>query len=51
MKKAYLTWNKDSVEDEKIKNDLKVLSNGQLQLEDGQVLADTKGILINTKRY
>lgn len=50
MKKSYLTWNKGSVEDEKITNDLKVLSDGLLALEDDQVLADTKGILINTNR-
>ncbi len=32
MKMAYVTWNKDTVEDELIINDLKDLSNGELQL-------------------
>ncbi|MGX5689106.1 DUF4290 domain-containing protein [Arcticibacter tournemirensis] len=34
MKMAYVTWNKDSVADETIINDLKELSNGELVLED-----------------
>src|SRR5690606_17154395 len=32
MKMAYLTWNKDAVEDDFIISDLKELSNGELQL-------------------
>jgi hypothetical protein len=32
MKMAYVTWNKDSVEDDSILSDLKELSNGELQL-------------------
>lgn len=32
MKMAYVTWNKDSVEDDLIISDLKELSNGELQL-------------------
>ncbi len=34
MKMAYVTWNKDSVADETILNDLKILSKGELQLEE-----------------
>lgn len=34
MKMAYVTWNKDSVADETILNDLKILSKGTLQLEE-----------------
>lgn len=34
MKMAYVTWNKDSVADETILNDLKILSKGSLQLEE-----------------
>ena len=34
MKMAYVTWNKDSVADETILNDLKILSKGALQLEE-----------------
>lgn len=34
MKMAYVTWNKDSVADETIINDLKELSNGELVVEE-----------------
>ena len=34
MKMAYVTWNKDSVADETIIEDLRELSNGELVLED-----------------
>lgn len=34
MKMAYVSWNKDTVADETIINDLKELSNGELILED-----------------
>lgn len=39
MKMAYVTWNKDSVIDETIINDLKELSNGELQVSDELSLA------------
>lgn len=35
MKLAYITWNKDSVNDETIKSDLNILSGGELELEEG----------------
>lgn len=35
MKLAYITWNKDSVNDETIKSDLSILSDGALELEEG----------------
>ncbi|WP_390936268.1 DUF4290 domain-containing protein [Parapedobacter soli] len=38
MKMAYLTWNKDSVEDEAIIADLRELSDGELQLPADVVL-------------
>ena len=38
MKMAYLTWNKDSVEDEAIIADLRELSDGELQLAPDVVL-------------
>ncbi len=38
MKMAYLTWNKDSVSDEQILNDLSLLSNGELSLPSDTVL-------------
>lgn len=34
MKMSYVTWNKDSVSDESIINDLKVLSTGELVLDE-----------------
>ena len=34
MKKDYMTWNKDTVDDRKIANDLAELSNGKLQMTD-----------------
>jgi len=34
MKMAYVQWNKDSVADENILNDLRVMSQGQLELND-----------------
>lgn len=39
MKMAYVTWNKDSVADDKILDDLKEFSNGQLTLDDSVNLA------------
>lgn len=39
LKKAYLTWNRDSVQDEVIINDMKKLSDGRLTLDDGSKLA------------
>lgn len=34
MKMSYVTWNKDSVSDESIINDLKILSQGELVLDE-----------------
>lgn len=45
MKKSYLNWNKDSVEDEVILNHLNELSNGKLSLNEEQELADTKNLV------
>lgn len=42
MKKAYLTWNKDAVNDETIIKDLKVLSGGKIQLSLTTKLMDTR---------
>jgi hypothetical protein len=42
MKKSYLTWNRDSVEDEKILEDLSILSKRLLKTSDVE-LADVKG--------
>lgn len=50
MKKSYLTWNKDSVDDDVIYNDLFEISNGKLKLSDDFKLAETKDILGRGKR-
>ncbi len=42
MKKLYLAWNKDSVDDEKIFADLKELSDNRLQIPEGIQLADVR---------
>ena len=42
MKKSYLTWNRDAVEDEKILDDLSIMSKGLLKTSDVE-LADVKG--------
>jgi len=44
MKKSYLTWNKDSVSDDKIMKDLYELSYGKINKQEMQ-LADTKNFL------
>ncbi len=48
MKKSYLAWNKDSVEDEKIWTDLEELSDGRLKRHETMQLADTK-VLVTKK--
>jgi hypothetical protein len=42
LKKAYTTWNKDSVSDEDIFRDLKVLSTGKLSVTPGFKLNETR---------
>jgi len=44
LKKSYLIWNRDSVADEKIKDDLKDLSEGKLKLPEGFVFAEVGNI-------
>ncbi len=43
MKKSYLSWNKDAVEDDKILEDLGILSKGKLKYSDLE-LAETKSV-------
>jgi len=46
MKKSFLTWNKEVVDDSKIFKDLKQLSEGEIVLdEDSHKLAESKDIL------
>lgn len=39
LKKSYLTWNRDSVQDDQIINDLKKLSDNKLVIDEGTSLA------------
>jgi len=46
MKKSYLAWNKDGVDDEKIFQDLKELSRGKLNISTDDIqLADVKSMM------
>ena len=45
MKKCYLNWNKDTVEDDVILSHLEELSGGKLMLKDKDVLSDSKDLL------
>jgi hypothetical protein len=50
MKKCFLTWNKETVSDDKIFKDLYELSNGQLNLnQDSLKLTESKEILHRNK--
>jgi hypothetical protein len=50
MKKAYLNWNRDSVSDELIRDQLEELSNGKLTLKEHQRLVSTHDILGQQKK-
>lgn len=51
MKKSYLTWNRESVDDDLIFSDLKLLSKGQLQASSDFKLEQTNDILaLNVKK-
>jgi hypothetical protein len=50
MKKSYLMWNKDAVEDEKIFMDLEELSEGKLELSPDFQLTETKNLLGTPKK-
>ncbi len=45
MKKCYLNWNKDTVEDDVIVSHLEELSGGKLTLKEKDVLSDSKNLL------
>lgn len=45
MKKCYLNWNKDTVDDDVILSHLKDLSGGELSLQEKDVLSDSKDLL------
>jgi hypothetical protein len=45
MKKSFVVWNKDTVNDDKILKDLEELSEGTLKIEEAPRLADARDIL------
>lgn len=45
MKKSFLTWNKDSVEDEQIYNDINAYYGSQIVLPEGMTLSASKDLL------
>ncbi|MFH1936601.1 MAG: DUF4290 domain-containing protein [Bacteroidota bacterium] len=50
MKKSYLNWNRDSVTDELIEEQLSILSKGALKLKQDMKLATTSDILARNKK-
>lgn len=50
MKKSYLAWNKDAVEDDKIFKDIKELSNGKIVMDKELKLSETKNLLSKPKK-
>jgi hypothetical protein len=50
MKKLYLTWNKDAVDDDKIFMDLEELSKGNVEISKDLQLTETKVILGKPKK-
>jgi hypothetical protein len=50
MKKSYLTWNREAVDDQVIVNDLRVLSKGRISLDDSYKLEETREILNKGKK-
>jgi len=50
MKKSYLTWNRESVDDDLIISDLESLSKGKLKVEESFKLTQTNDILAQTAK-
>ena len=51
MKKSYLTWNKEAVSDEQIFRDLKIISDGKIDVNFEETkLTETRDILAKNKR-
>jgi len=50
MKKSYLAWNRDSVSDDLIAEQLKILSDGKLELKEGMKLNSTSEILLRNRK-
>jgi len=52
MKKCFLNWNKDTVEDDVIFNHLFELSDGKINLKDSdELLSDSASLMRSTKKY
>jgi len=51
LKKLYLTWNRDSVDDQLIFNQLEELSGGKLQLSSSFQLDTTHNIIAKNNLY
>ncbi len=50
MKKNYIAWNKDGVEDKKIFEDLKAYSKGKIEITDGEIRLGGQNTNNNTPR-
>ncbi|MCB9336375.1 MAG: DUF4290 domain-containing protein [Flavobacteriales bacterium] len=50
MKKSFLIWNRDAVEEEVIVNHIKEISNGKLELKDPSVLKSPEQLMIFNKK-
>jgi len=50
LKKSYLNWNRESVDDEQIFEHLKILSKGNLKLKEDLKLSSTNEILARNKK-
>lgn len=50
MKKSYLTWNREAVDDKDIIQDLRVLSDNKLNIDPNLELSETKDILAKNVR-
>lgn len=50
MKKSYLTWNREAVNDKEIFQDLNTLSGGKLEIDPNLVLPETRDILAKNTR-
>ena len=48
MKKSFLPWNKDRVEDEQIYNDINTLYGGDIEMPEGMTLSHSKDLLQKT---
>jgi len=50
MKRSFITWNKNVVNDDTIFEDLKKLSQGKLQVKEGLILTESREILYKSRK-